>query len=130
MRSLLAALGGIIAGGLTIMALEFIGHKIFPFKLNIDPTDIEQLKLVVFKIPVQNLIAVIVAHGIGMLVGMVIARMIDKKSMGALYGVGGITILFTAINLFTLPHPAWFIIADLGVVTFAAASFIYKVKKA
>ncbi len=130
MRSFLAAIGGIITAGLVIMVLERLGHALMPFKLHIDPHDIEQLKLLVFKIPVQNLIAVIVAHGIGVLAGLFVARLIDKKSLGPLFGVGGIITLFTGINLLVLPHPMWFIIADLGIVVLVSALFIYKIKKA
>lgn len=130
MRSFLAAVAGIVSAGIAIWLFEFLGHVIFPLQIEIDPTDMESIREMMFKIPITNLVAVILAHGIGLIVGLFIARIIDKKTSGPLYGVAGIIFLMTLINLLLIPHPMWFMIADLGVILIVAFAFIATRKKA
>lgn len=131
MRSFLAALAGIVSAGVAIWLFEFLGHVLFPiWDLNINPNDLDSLKQIMFQIPTGALIAVIVAHALGLLVGLVVARIIDKNSLGPLFGVAGIITLMTLINLLIIPHPTWFLIADLAGVLIVATWFIASRKKA
>lgn len=130
MRSFLAALAGIVSAGVAIWLFEFLGHLLFPIgDLNIDPTDMDAIKQIMFQIPTGALVAVILAHALGLFVGLIVARIIDKSSLAALFGVAGIITLMTLINLLIIPHPTWFLIADLAGVLIVATWFIASRKK-
>lgn len=133
MRSFLAALAGIVSGGVAIWTFESLGHMIFPVDLaalGIDRSNLGELRNIMYKIPTENLISVVLAHGLGLLVGLFIARLIERKSLGPLFGVSGMLFLMTLINILLIPHPAWFMFADLGVILILSFAFIATRKKA
>lgn len=53
------------------------------------------------------------AHVFGVLAGLIVARLICKTSNVPIYIIGGLHMLATVINIFMIPAPVWFIIADL-----------------
>ncbi len=133
MRSFLAALAGIVSGGVAIWIFESLGHTIFPIDLaalGIDTSDLGELRTMMYKIPIENLISVVLAHGLGLLAGLFVAQLIEKKSLGPLFGVSGIIFSMTLINVLLIPHPVWFMIADLGVILILSFTFIATRKKA
>jgi hypothetical protein len=130
MRTFIAAIVGIISAGVAIWIFEFLGHLLFPVKLNFNPKNPEELKLIMYSIPFKSMVAVIVAHVLGILVGLIVAYKIDKTTKAHLYGVSGILLLFSVINLIAIPHPTWFLIADIMGVVLVSALFIGTRKKA
>ena len=130
MKTFIAAIVGIISAGIAIWVFEFLGHLIVPIKLKIDPTDQEQLKLIMYQIPFKAMLAVLIAHILGVVVGLIVGRMIDRSTRGHLFGISGILLLFTVINLVAIPHPTWFLIADIMGVVLVSAIYIGTRKKA
>lgn len=129
MKLFLATVLGILAAGISIWALELLGHVVFPVPFEINVNDLESFKALMFKIPVQSLLAVIFAHGIGVWIGMFVARMVDKTTHAPMYGVSSFIMLFTVINLLMIPHPTWFTIADIGIILFATIAYVATRKK-
>lgn len=129
MRTFLATLTGLIIGGIVIWILEILGHILFPLPFKVDPTNLEQLRNLMFQVPLGALIALAIAHFVGVAVGMTIAKFIDKGNTMPLYIIGGLFLLSTGINLMAIPHPVWFSILDVAGVLIVSLLFIRSVKK-
>ncbi len=113
MRNVLATVVGFIAASLTVYVFEsLIGHNLFPLPEGIDPMDMESIKANMHLIPVGSKIFVVIAHFMGIIVGMLVAGLISKTSMIPAYIVGALMLAATAFNLIMLPKEMWFLISD------------------
>ena len=113
MRHVLATIVGFIVASVTVYIFEsLIGHNLFPLPETIDPMDMESIKQNMHLIPVGSKIFVVIAHFSGIVVGMLVAALISKKSMIPSYIVGGLMLAATAFNLIMLPKETWFLLAD------------------
>ena len=116
MKLFYATFAGVIAAFISMMFLEGLGHSMFPIPFEIDPNNIGAIAQKLHLIPVEMYISVVFAHGIGLLLGLLIAKAIDKGSKISLYIIAGFFLIGTVSNLFMIPHPMWFAIADIGMV--------------
>ena len=117
LRRILAAIAGIIAAMITISIIEQLGHTLFPYPDGAKPMDMEWIKNNIDLIPRGSMIAVIIAHGVGIAVGMFVAGLISKTSIIPAYVVSGLMIIATVGNWILIPSPIWFNIADgIGVI--------------
>jgi len=113
MRNVLATIAGFIVASLTVYIFEsLIGHNLFPLPENIDPLNMDSIKENMHLIPTGSKIFVVVAHFMGIAVGMLVAGVISKTSMVPAYIVGALMLIATAINIFMLPKEMWFLISD------------------
>lgn len=112
LRRVLAAIAGIIAASISIYLIETLGHLLFPFPEGAKPMDMEWIKNNIDLIPRGSMIAVIIAHGVGIAVGMFVAGLISKTSIIPAYVVAGFMVVATIANWFMIPSPTWFYIAD------------------
>lgn len=112
LRRILAAITGIIAAMITISIIEKLGHTLFPYPDGAKPMDMEWIKNNIDLIPRGSMIAVIIAHGVGVAIGMFVAGLISKTSIIPAYVVAGFMIVATIANWFMIPSPTWFYIAD------------------
>lgn len=124
MRSFLATLTGIICGVLSIKLFEAIGQKLLPVKIPLDPSNLAEVKQFMFNLPVKVLITIILAHVLGLLTGMLVVRLIEKSTRTPLFIVSGMILLLAVLNLLYLPHPLWFILADLGLIMIVSFAYI------
>ena len=129
MKIFLGTFIGLIMAFVSIGLLEQIGHSLFPIPFEIDPADLSDLKAQLHLIPVGAYVTVVVAHGIGLFLGCLVAGKIDNKTPYSVYIVAGFLIVGTIANLFMIPHPLWFGIADVAIVTSLGVLFIIKAKK-
>lgn len=116
MKLLYATFAGVIAAFISMMFLEGLGHSLFPIPFEIDPNNLDALAEKLHLIPTKMYIAVIAAHGLGLLIGLLIAKSIDKTSKISLYIIAGFFLVGTVANLFMIPHPVWFAVADVAIV--------------
>src|SRR5690606_23550636 len=116
MKLFYATFAGVIAAFISMMFLEGLGHSLFPIPFEIDPNNIEAIAEKLHLIPTEMYLSVVVAHGLGLLIGLLIAKAIDKTSKISLYIIAGFFLVGTFMNLFMIPHPMWFAIADVGIV--------------
>ena len=122
MKNLLATIVGFIVASATVYIFEsLIGHNFFPLPEGAKPMDMEWIKNNMAQIPVGAKIFVVIAHFIGLTVGMFVAAKISKVSMLPSYIVGAIMLAATFFNIFMLPKELWFTISD-GV--FAITGFL------
>lgn len=112
LRRILAAIAGIIAAIITISLIEQLGHTLFPYPEGAKPMDMEWIKNNIDLIPRGSMIAVIIAHGVGIAIGMFVAGLISKTSIIPAYVVAGLMIIATVGNWILIPSPIWFYIAD------------------
>lgn len=74
--------------------------------------DMESIKENMHLIPVGAKVCVVIAHFMGIFIGMLVAGLISKTSMVPAYIVGGLMLAATAFNLVMLPKETWFLTAD------------------
>lgn len=128
MRQFLATVAGLAAGVLVIMLVQYIGHRIV--KVEINATTPEEFIEAVKNLPPKAFIPVAISHALGALIGMIISRRVTKKSIAPIIYVGAILTLMTLVNLLSFPHPVWFWVLDLGLITLTSIAFIITRKKA
>ena len=113
MKNVLATIVGFIAASLTVYIFEsLIGHNLFPLPEGAQPMDMEWIKNNMNQIPLGSKIFVVIAHFAGIVVGMVVAAIISKKSMVPSYIVGGLMLAATFFNIVMLPKELWFTLSD------------------
>ena len=118
-RSILAVLAGVIGGGIIVFSLISLGHKLFPvdeaaMRLALLTKDEATIRAFFENLPLGNYVSVIVAHALGLVGGMVIGRLINKKELMHLIVIALIMVLLQVVNFLSIPHPSWFLFADLG----------------
>lgn len=117
MKNVLATIVGFVVASLTVYLFEsVIGHNLFPLPEGANPMDMEWIKNNMDQIPTGAKIFVVIAHFIGIIVGMFVAGLISKTSMIPAYIVGGIMLAATFFNIFMLPKELWFTISDGALV--------------
>lgn len=113
MKNVLATIIGFIVASLTVYLFEsLIGHNLFPLPEGAKPMDMEWIKNNMDQIPLGSKICVVIAHFAGIIVGMLVAAMISKKSMVPSYVVGGLMLAATFFNIVMLPKELWFTVSD------------------
>lgn len=128
MRQFLATVAGLAAGVLVIMLVQYIGHRIV--KVEINATTPEEFIEAVKNLPPKAFIPVAISHALGALIGMIISRRVTKRSIAPIIYVGAILTLMTLVNLLSFPHPVWFWVLDLSLITLTSIAFIFTRKKA
>lgn len=116
MKLFYATFAGVIAAFISMMFLEGLGHSLFPIPFEVDPKNLDALAEKLHLIPMEMYLSVVFAHGLGLLIGLLIAKAIDKASKISLYIISGFFLIGTIANLSMIPHPVWFAIADVGIV--------------
>jgi hypothetical protein len=115
-KNLLVGVGAVLAGGLTIALMETLGHSLVPPPTAMNPEDLESIKTHAHLISPGSHALVIIAHALGAFVaGFIVAKWSGDKHRAMVHIMGFVFTIIVAINLFILPHPWWFIIADLCV---------------
>ena len=113
MKHVLGTIIGFIVASLTVYIFEsLIGHNLFPLPETIDPMDMDSINENMHLIPVGSKVFVVIAHFMGIVVGMWVAALISKTSMLPSYIVGGLMLAATAFNLIVLPKETWFLLTD------------------
>lgn len=105
LRIILGTLAGIVAAGLIVLAIESLGHMIFPPPA-IDLANPEALATIINRLPLGALIAVIVAWIAGSFGGGSIAAKIARVPWSA-WVVGALMLAGGAWSMVVIPHPLW-----------------------
>lgn len=109
LRSILSIVAGFVVAVVVIMALEIVGHAIYPPPPGIDLHDPAALKTIIDKLPRGALIAVLVAWGLGTFAGSLTAALIARRAhLRHAAIVGGIELSCAILTMVMIPHPLWF----------------------
>ena len=131
-RKILAVVLGIVVAVVLIIAIEALGHTVYPMPDGLDLTNPEVLKAYVMDAPIAALLLVLGAWLVAALVGGLLACFIAKESP-LVYSaiIGGLVLIGTVINFISIPHPLWFsitsvlaIIATIFVTSRLGSSFV------
>ena len=116
-RHILGAIAGTLIGGVLIGLVETIGHQLFP-TAPID--DLTEFANVMALMPLEAKVWVLLAWGVGIFGGGLVALLISKTQTWPAWAVA--TLLFGGAvwTMFQFPHPPWMIVGCV-VVTLSAA---------
>ena len=113
MKNVLATILGFISAAFMVYVFEtLIGQSLFPLPEGANPMDLEWIKNNMNQIPMGSKIFVVIAHFIGIILGMLVAAKISKVSMIPSYIVGAIMLAATFFNIYVLPKELWFTLSD------------------
>lgn len=115
LRSILAVLAGVLVMGITVAAVQWLGHSIFPPPPGIDPSDPDAMIALVSSMPVMALAFVLLAYAFGTFLGAYTATTISlAHKRGVAHVIAVIMLALIAMNFAMIPHPIWMIV--LGVL--------------
>ncbi len=122
-RKILAVVFGVVVAVLLIIAIEALGHTVYPVPDGLDLANPEVLKAYMIDAPIAALLLVLGAWLVAALVGGLSVCFIAKESP-LVYSaiIGGLVLMGTVINLISIPHPLWFSITS--VVAIIATIFV------
>jgi hypothetical protein len=123
LRNILAVLLGILVAGLSVAAIEALGHRVYPPPAGLDPGDPEAFAAAIREMPLPALLFVPLAWFLGTTAGAAVAANIShtKKLQSGL--IVGVVMLAGGLGtLVLIPHPLW--LSVLGVLVFFPATWI------
>lgn len=113
------AIAGVLTAGLTVFAVESVGHLIWPPPVGTDVTDPADLARIMDVMPVGAKVAVLVAWFIGALVGGAVAKAIARHGAGPGV-VAGFIVAGGIASFASIPHPWWMVLAGIVLPVLAA----------
>ena len=120
-RSVLGGLVGVVTAGVTVFAVESLGHRLFPVPAGFDPSDVDAMRAYVAGLSVGPIAWVLLAWVLGTFGGGAVAIRIAPTRPVLMAGVvAGMILLGAVMNLVTIPHPIWMVLAT-GLFVPAAA---------
>ncbi|MCH2229131.1 MAG: hypothetical protein MK105_02210 [Crocinitomicaceae bacterium] len=125
MKVFLATFIGLVICFMATPLLELVGHNLFPVPFKVDFSNMEEFNANKHLIPTGAYISVALSRGISLVLGLMTARLIEKADLIPLYIIAGFILFGTIANAFGLPHPTWFKILEISLVTLVSASMLY-----
>lgn len=115
-RTILAVIAGAVVMWLTIFALEFAGHALFPPPPGLDPQNQADLAAIMAQAPTGAMAMLVVAWIAGTFTGgYTAARISQRHKRGAAIAVALLVIAGVCGMIFLIPdHPIW--VSALGLV--------------
>lgn len=114
LRNVLAALAGVVIGGLVNMALITVSPSIIPPPAGVDVSDPESLSQAIHLFEPRHFVMPFLAHALGTLIGALAGYVLAATyktqiavAIGVFFLCGGVAASFM------IPAPAWFIALDL-----------------
>lgn len=114
-RTLLAIVLGVLAGFLVVMLVQMLSMAMYPLPADVNPADPATMGDLFSRMPAGAIALVLVSHGLGAFAGGWVSAW-RAPMRPILHGlvVGAIVLAAGVMNLRALPHPAWFVVADLA----------------
>ena len=113
-RKIVAVVLGVVVAVVLIIAIEALGHAVYPVPQGLDISNTEAMQAYVTGLPIGALLFVMGAWLVATLGGGLLACFIARETP-LVYAaiVGGLVLLGTIINLMSIPHPPWFSITSV-----------------
>jgi len=113
-RNVAGVIIGIFVAGLIVWTVQSINSRLFPLPEGIDIGSMEQMKEYVQTLPSGAFIMVLLSHLLGALggawVGCIVA---DRYFLKIALIIAAFLLVMGLYNLLIIPHPLWFMIADI-----------------
>ena len=117
LRDVGAVVAGLAVSVAVIMAVQMVGHAIWPPPEGLDWNDTEVVRTYASQLPFLALLFPIVSYFLGALAGPYVACRIGTLKPLVFVGIIGIVLLaFTIANLIQIPHPVWFSVLAVAAV--------------
>jgi hypothetical protein len=130
LRSILAVLAGILVMGITVAAVQWLGHSIFPPPAGVDPTDHDAMVALIASMPVMALAFVLVAYAFGTFLGAYTAATISvAHKRGVAIIVGVLMLALVVLNFAVIAHPMWMVVVGV-LIPLPFALLAWKLAKA
>ncbi|MEM8935420.1 MAG: hypothetical protein AAGC77_03340 [Pseudomonadota bacterium] len=120
MRTVIGVVVGMIVGVIVVAVVESLGHMIFPPPAAVDLNDPEALQTIMDEISVAAKAAVLVAWGLGVLIGGIVARRISRGAPLAAWSIAAFFLAFAAMTMTQIPHPLWMVVGAVVVTILGA----------
>jgi len=130
-RKIAAVIVGLVSAVLIFLIAENLNAAIHPYPTTLDFTDSSAVETYFNNQPLLFWFVVLIGWAVGSFVCGLVSKAISKSNNKNLaYIAGGVLTLSGVANIFSLPHPTWFIIVGLLVfIPFVIAGHkIYKLK--
>lgn len=119
-RSVLAVLAGLMAAFIAIMVVQQLSAMLYPWPAGADPTDPAVLKAFISTLPPGAFLIVLLGYLLGALSGGYLAARLAPSRRSLHAGIIAVLLLVASImNLTAIPHPTWFMGANLIIVAAA-----------
>jgi hypothetical protein len=120
-RNVVAAMTGIAVTIVFVMAIQALGHTLYPAPAGLDTKDSQAMADYVSTLPIPALLFPMFSYFIGTFIGTALAcRIGEMRPIGFAAIVGLLVLTGTISNLLVIPHPLWFsIFALMGIVVSA-----------
>lgn len=116
LRTILGTLAGLLLCTVVVVAVEYVGHRIFPPPAGMDPMDTESIRAHVHEIPAGSFAMVALAWALGTFAGSWLGCGIARTTLPAKI-IGGLQVVGAVVNFAMIPHPAWvMVVGFLGLV--------------
>lgn len=113
-RAILAIVAGCVLSVLVVAGLDALGHQVYPPPAGVDLRDPAAIRTVTAQMPAGAFVIVVSGWILGAGLGAWLATRLSGTGKAWPGGaVGGVTLAATGINLFTIAHPVWVVIAAL-----------------
>lgn len=132
-RSILAAIAGIIAGVVVAYLLYPLIVQLYPIDeaLLISMKDNPEDRVAYFRdMPAGFHMAQIFIGIVRLIVGLIVAGLIDRTNLTTLIVVAVFSLLLAVLDVLAYPHPTWYGFVHIPVTIGSAIGFIYPQKKA
>ena len=115
-RTLLAVIAGVVVMWLTIFALEFVGHALFPPPPGLDPRSQADLAAIMAQAPTGAMAMLVVAWIAGAFTGgLTAAKLSHRYKRGAAIAVALVVMAGVCGMIYLVPnHPIW--VSALGLI--------------
>jgi len=123
LRNMGGMFAGLVAAVVIIGVIEAISSVVYPFPKDVDMQDAEAMKAHIATLPAGAFLFVLGAYFAGTLVGTwITARLNRGRQRVPGIAVGCLLFAAAVLNLISIPHPGWFMLACLPVFPMAMAS--------
>jgi hypothetical protein len=112
-RAVLAVVVGCVVSVLIVFGMDAISHLVYPPPAELNVRDPAAMRAIIDQMPIGAFIIVVAGWILGAGFGSWFATRLSAGKAWAGGAVGGVTLAATGINLFTIAHPTWVVLAAL-----------------
>lgn len=128
LRSILAVLAGILVMGITVAAVQWLGHSIYP-PPPLDMNDRAAMDAAIAAMPAMALGFVLIAYAFGMFLGAYTASTISlAHKRGVALVLATVMLALIALNFVSFTHPLWMVVIGV-LIPFPFALLAWKLAK-
>ena len=112
MRLVLGVIAGFVVAILCVLAIEALGHSLYPPPAGIDATDPADQKRLMAVMPDAAKAFVIAGWFLGALLGGLVANKVARRALAG-WIVAALIVAGGAYSMVAFPHPMWMIVGGV-----------------